>query len=69
MELATATPLDGQEYSNFRTAVEKLIVMAPLETRHAIRLPTTIHTSPQSHNGEPARSETVGLIECVGCGD
>ena len=29
MELASATPLDGQEYSNFRTAVEKLIFMAP----------------------------------------
>ena len=29
MELASATPLDGQENSNFRTAVGKLIFMAP----------------------------------------
>ena len=29
MELASATPLDGHEYSNFRTAVGKLIVMSP----------------------------------------
>ena len=29
MELASATPLDGREYSNFRTAVGKLITMAP----------------------------------------
>ena len=29
MEVATALPLDGQECSNFRTAVGKLIFMAP----------------------------------------
>ena len=29
MELASATLLDGQEHSNFRTAVRKLIFMAP----------------------------------------
>ena len=29
MEFASATPLDGHDYSNFRTAVEKLIRMAP----------------------------------------
>ena len=29
MELASATPLDGHEYSNFRTAVGELIFMAP----------------------------------------
>ena len=29
MELASATPLDGHEYTNFRTAVGKLIFMAP----------------------------------------
>ena len=29
MEFAPATPLDGHEYSNFRTAVGKLIFMAP----------------------------------------
>ena len=29
MELASAIPLDGHDYSNFRTAVGKLIFMAP----------------------------------------
>ena len=29
MELASATPLDGHDYSNFRTNVGKLIFMAP----------------------------------------
>ena len=29
MELASPTPLDGHDYSNFRTAVGKLIFMAP----------------------------------------
>ena len=61
MELASAIPLDGHKYSNFRTAVGKLIFMPPLETRHAIRHPKTIHTSPQSNNREQARSETVGI--------
>ena len=51
VELAPATPLDGQEFSNFRAAV-----------RHAICHPTTIHTSPQPHDREQARSETVDTI-------
>ena len=29
MELASATPLDGHDHSNFRTAVGKLIFVAP----------------------------------------
>ena len=29
MELASATPLDGNDYSNFRTAVGKLMFLAP----------------------------------------
>ena len=43
MDFASATPLDGQEYSNFRTAVGKLIFMAPWrpDMQFAIRqLPT-----------------------------
>ena len=47
MELASATPLDGHDYSNFRTAVGKLIFMAPWRPDMQIRHPTTIHTSPQ----------------------
>ena len=47
MELASATPLNGQEHSNFRTAVGKVIFMTPWKTRHAICHPTAIHTSPQ----------------------
>ena len=58
MELASAIPLDGHDYSNFR----ETHLHGTLETRHAIRHPTTIHTSPQSHNREQARSETVDVI-------
>ena len=29
MEFATAIPMDGHDYSNFRTVVTKLIFMAP----------------------------------------
>ena len=45
MELASATPLDGHDHSNFRTAVGKLIFMAPwsetvdtISQRHASHL-------------------------------
>ena len=62
MELASATPLDGHDSSNFRTAVGKLISMAPWRQRHAIGHPATIHTSPQPHDREQARSETVDAI-------
>ena len=63
MGLASATPQGGHEHSNFRTAVGKLTHLhGTLETRHAVRHPTTIHTSPQSHNREQARSETVDTI-------
>ena len=62
MELASATPLDEHDYSNFRTAVGKNHVLGTLETRHAIRHPTAIHTSPQTHDREQARSETVDTI-------
>ena len=53
MELASATPPDGHDYRR------KTHLHGTLETRHAIRHPTTIHTSPQPHDREQARSETV----------
>ena len=53
MDLASATPLDGHDYRR------KTHLHGTLETRHAIRHPTTIHTSPQPHDREQARSETV----------
>ena len=62
MELASAIPLDGHDYSNFRTAVGKTHLHGTLETRHAIRHQTTMHTSPQSHNREQARSEAVATM-------
>ena len=62
MKLATAIHLDGHDYSNFRTAVGETYLHGTLDTRHAIRHPTTIHTSPQSHNREQARNETVDTI-------
>ena len=61
MEFASATPLDGHDYSKFRIAVGKLIFMAPWRP-HAICHPTTIHISRQSHDREQARSETVDTI-------
>ena len=57
MELASAIPVVGYDCSNFRTAVGKTHLHGTLETRHAIRHPTTIHTSPQSHDREQTRSE------------
>ena len=44
MELASATPLDGHDYSNFRTAVGKLIFMAPWRSdkRFAIQPSTQV---------------------------
>ena len=62
MELASATPLDGHDYSNFRTAVRKLIFMAPWRPamQFAIRqLSTRVHNL---HDREQARSETVDTI-------
>ena len=50
MELASATPLDGHDYSNFRTAVGKLIFMA------------NWRPDMQSRDREQARSETVDTI-------
>ena len=40
MELVSATPLDGHEYSNFRTAVGKLIFMAPLRPDMQFAIPS-----------------------------
>ena len=65
VELASATPLDGQDYSNIRTAVDKLTLHGTLETRHAFCHPTTIHTCPQPHDREQARSEVVDTISQV----
>ena len=53
MELASATPLDGHDYSNFRTAVGKLIFMPPWrqDMQFAIQ-----------PDREQAHSETVDTI-------
>ena len=52
MELATAIPLDGHDYSNFRTAIGKLIFMAPWRPDMQFG---TIHTRPQHHDREQAQ--------------
>ena len=59
MELASATPLDGHDYSNFRTAVGKRIFMAPLrpDRQLAIRQPPTQVLN--RHNRERARNEAA----------
>ena len=59
MELASATPLDGHDYSNFRTAVGKLIFMAPWRPDMQFAIQQLIHTSPPSRDRERARRETV----------
>ena len=62
MELASATPLDGHDYSNFRTAVGKLIFVAPWRPamQFAIQQQSTrVHNL---HDREQARSETVDTI-------
>ena len=56
MELASATPLDGHDYSNFRTAVGKLIFMAPWRPAMQFAIQQL------SHDREQARSETVDTI-------
>ena len=58
MELASPIPLKGHDYSNFRTVVETLIFMAPWrpDMQFAIQ---QLSTSPQPHDREQARSETV----------
>ena len=62
MELASATPLDGHDYSNFRTAVGKLIFMAPWrpDMQFAIQQLSTQVLNPTTE--EQARSEAVGTI-------
>ena len=62
MELASATPLDGHDCSNFRTAVGKLIFMAPWRPDMQFAIQQTIHTSHQPHDREQARSEAVDTI-------
>ena len=57
MEPTTTIPLDGHDYSNFRTAVGKTHLHGTMATRHAIRHSTTFHTSAQSHNRKQTRSE------------
>ena len=58
MELASATPLDGHDYSNFCTAVGILIFMAPWRPDMQFAF-QQLPTGPQSHNKKQARTETV----------
>ena len=59
--IASAIPLDGHEYSNFRTAVGKLIFMAPWrpDMQFAIQQLSTQVLNPTT---EQARSEAVDTI-------
>ena len=52
MELASATPLDGHDYCNFRTAVGKLIFMAPWrpDMQFAIQQPSTQVLNPTTES-------------------
>ena len=62
VELASAILLDGHDYSNFRTAVGKLIFMAPWRPDMQLAIQQLSRQGPQSHNREQARSETVDTI-------
>ena len=57
-------PLRSKENdsSTFRTAVGKLIFMAPWRADIAFRHPKVVHTSAQSYNREQTRSETVASM-------
>ena len=61
MELASATPLSGHDHSNFRTAVGKLIFMAPWkpDVQFAIQ---QLSTQVLNHDRKQARSEAVDTI-------
>ena len=63
MELATAIPLDGHAYSNFRTAVGKLTFMAPWrpDMQFAIQQLSTQVLNPTSES-KHAVEKTVGTI-------
>ena len=64
MELASATPLDGHDYSNFRTAVGKLIFIAPWRPDMQCNSPSNNypHKSSITQQKKLARSETVAAI-------
>ena len=62
MELASATPLDGHDYSNFRTAVGKLIFMAPWRQAMQFAIQQLSTRVLNLHDREQARSETVDTI-------
>ena len=62
MKLATAILLDGHDYFNFSHSGRKTHLHGTMETRHANPHPTTIRTSPQSHNREQACSKTVDTM-------
>ena len=61
MELASSTP-GWSRLLQLSHRGRKTPLHGTMETRHAIRHPTTMHTSPQSHDREQARSETVDTI-------
>ena len=62
MELASATPLNGHDYSNFRTAVGKLIFMAPWRPAMQFAIQQQSTRVLNLHDREQARSETVDTL-------
>ena len=63
MELASAIPLDGHDYSNFRTAVGKLIFMAPWrpDMQFAIRQLSTQVLNPTTESKRAVKQLTQYL--------
>ena len=64
MELASATPLDGHGYNNFRTAVGKLIFMAPWrpDMQFAIRQLSTQVLNPTKES-KRATKQLIRLLK------
>ena len=62
MELASATPLDGHDHSNFRTAVGKLIFMAPRRPDVQLAIQQLSTQVLNTRDREQVRSETVDTI-------
>ena len=65
MELASAIPLDGHDYSNFRTAVGKLIFMAPWrpDMQFAIQQLSTQVLNPTTESKRAVNSKLIRYLK------
>ena len=66
VELASATPLDGHSYSNNRTAVGKLILMAPCrpDMQYAMQQLSTQAINPTTPSSRAVK-QMIRFLECT----